>query len=203
MLFRFVFCTCIAIKLIFAARLDSPVPLMNTLHWLPIKQERMNFKICMYVFKCRPIHRNASNYSTDFISHWLDLFQDLSQDHQWLLLHMLDAVVLATNPISLHLDCGMPSLIQEAKSPTVFKKMLKSHLYPNYWLLLCLVFAFVYHWMEKRVKYFYCIVLFVLFVYLSLIFLSYYRCHFYRRGKTCSWSINSYLYRYKFNAFSF
>ena len=40
-----------AIKLIFSAnRFDSPVPLMNTLHWLPIR-ERINFKICMYVFK--------------------------------------------------------------------------------------------------------------------------------------------------------
>ena len=34
-----------AIKLIFSAnRLDSPAPLMNTLHWLPVR-ERINFKM--------------------------------------------------------------------------------------------------------------------------------------------------------------
>ena len=58
-----------AIKLIFSAnRFDSPAPLMNTLHWLPIR-ERINFKICMYVFKC--IHGNAPKYLSDFISHRL------------------------------------------------------------------------------------------------------------------------------------
>ena len=41
---------------------------MNTLHWLPIR-ERINFKICMYVFKC--IHGNAPMYLSDFISHRL------------------------------------------------------------------------------------------------------------------------------------
>ena len=33
---------------------------------------------------------------------------------------------------------ALPRNIREAKSLTVFKKMLKSHLYPNYWLVLCL-----------------------------------------------------------------
>jgi hypothetical protein len=46
-----------AAKLIFyAKRLDSPAPLMNKLHWLPIRQ-RIIFKICMYVYKC--LHGNA------------------------------------------------------------------------------------------------------------------------------------------------
>ncbi len=41
-----------AVKLIFSAgKRDSPSILMNNLHWLPIR-ERINFKICVYVFKC-------------------------------------------------------------------------------------------------------------------------------------------------------
>ena len=43
-------------------------PHLNTLHWLPIR-ERINFKICMHVFKC--IHGNAPKYLPDFISHRL------------------------------------------------------------------------------------------------------------------------------------
>ena len=36
-----------AVKLTFSAnRFDTPTPLMNTLHWLPIR-ERINFKICI------------------------------------------------------------------------------------------------------------------------------------------------------------
>ena len=41
-----------AAKLIFsAARRDSPSPLMHKLHWLPVR-ERINFKVCLYIFKC-------------------------------------------------------------------------------------------------------------------------------------------------------
>ena len=41
-----------AVKLIFnAGKLDSPAPLLNTLHWLPI-QERIKYKLCMYIYKC-------------------------------------------------------------------------------------------------------------------------------------------------------
>ena len=49
-----------AAKLIFSAsRFDSPVPLLNSLHWLPVSQ-RINFKLCVYVFKA--IHNQAPQY---------------------------------------------------------------------------------------------------------------------------------------------
>ena len=44
---------------------DSPSLLMNTLHWLPIR-ERIIFKICMYVFKC--LQGRAPEYLTDVLS---------------------------------------------------------------------------------------------------------------------------------------
>ena len=40
---------------------------------------------------------------------------------------------------------ALPRNIREGKSLTVFKKMLKSHLYPKYWLALCLYFALFFH----------------------------------------------------------
>ena len=56
-----------AIKLIFSAgRRDSPSPLLDNLHWLPVR-ERIHFKICMYVFKC--LHGSAPEYLNDFISY--------------------------------------------------------------------------------------------------------------------------------------
>ena len=56
-----------AIKLIFSAgRRASPSPLMNTLHWLPVR-ERIQFKICMYVYKC--LQGCAPEYLNAFLSH--------------------------------------------------------------------------------------------------------------------------------------
>ena len=101
-----------AIKLIFSAnRFDSPAPLMNTLHWLPIR-ERINFKTCMYVFKC--IHGNAPKYLSDFISHRLipvtGPITRSSNDSTLIFAHV-GRIVSVTNPsMSLHLICGMPSL---------------------------------------------------------------------------------------------
>ena len=125
-----------AIKLIFSAnRFDSPAPLMNTLHWLPIR-ERINFKICMYVFKC--IHGNAPKYLSDFISHRLrpvtGPITRSSNDSTLIVAHVGrncigDKSFYVTAP---RLWNALPRNIREAKSLTVFKKMLKSHLCPKY-----------------------------------------------------------------------
>ena len=124
-----------AIKLIFSAnRFDSPVPIMNTLHWLSIT-ERINFKICMYVFKC--IHGNAPKYLFDFISHRLRSVTGpiprSSNDSTLIVVAHVgrncigDKFFYVTAP---RLWNALPRW--EAKSLTVFKKMLKSHLYPKY-----------------------------------------------------------------------
>ena len=117
-----------AIKLIFSAnRFDSPTPLMNTLHWLPIR-ERINFKICMYVFKC--IHRNAPKYLSDFISHRLrPVTGPITRSSHVGRNCIGDKSLYVTAP---RLWNALPRNILKAKSLTVFKKMLKSHLYPKY-----------------------------------------------------------------------
>ena len=138
-----------AIKLIFSAnRFESPAPLMNTLHWLPIR-ERINLKICIYVFKC--IHGNAPKYLSDFISHRLrpvtGPIARSSNDSTLIVAHVGrncigDKSFYVTAP---RLWNALPRNIREAKSLTVFKKMLKSHLYPKYCLALCLYFALFFH----------------------------------------------------------
>ena len=138
-----------AIKLIFSAnRFDSPAPLMNTLYWLPIR-ERINFKMCMFVFKF--IHGNAPKYLSDFISHRLrpvtGPITRSSNDSTLIVAHVGrncidDKSLYVTAP---HLWNALLRNTREAKSLTVFKKMLKSHLNPKYWLALCLYFALFFH----------------------------------------------------------
>ena len=54
-----------AAKLIFSAsKFDSPAPLLDSLHWLPIRQ-RIFFKLCIYVYKA--INSQAPQYLSDII----------------------------------------------------------------------------------------------------------------------------------------
>ena len=131
-----------AIKLIFSAnRFDSPAPLMNTPHRLPIR-ERINFKICMYVFKC--IHGNAPK----FISHRLrpvtGPFTRSSNDSTLIVAHVGrncigDKSFYVTAP---DLWNALPRNIREAKSLTVFKKDVEVS--PLSKILTCFVFIFCF-----------------------------------------------------------
>ena len=56
-----------AVKLIFnTGKRDIPAPLLNTLHWLPIR-ERIKYKLCMYIYKC--LNGTALQYLADFITY--------------------------------------------------------------------------------------------------------------------------------------
>ena len=131
-----------AIKLIFSAnRFDSPAPLMNTLHWLPIR-ERINFKICMYVFKC--IHGNAPKYLSDFISHRLrPVTGPITRSSNdsccscWTKLYRRQ--ILLCHCTSLW--NALPRNIREAKSLTVQKDVEGS---PLSKILTCFVFIFCF-----------------------------------------------------------
>ena len=125
-----------AVKLIFSAsKRDSPSPLMNTLHWLPIR-ERIIFKICMYVFKC--LKGIAPEYLTDFLSHKLKPttgpLTRSSADTSLLIAHVGknrigDKSFYVSAP---SLWNSLPRNIREACTLSSFKKVLKSHLYPSY-----------------------------------------------------------------------
>ena len=125
-----------AVKLIFCAgKRDSPSPLMDTLHWLPIR-ERIKFKICMYVFKC--LQGNAPEYLTDFISHKPKLttgpITRSSTDNTLLMAHVGknrvgDKSFYVSAPLLWN---SLPRNIREACTLPSFKKVLKSHFYPSY-----------------------------------------------------------------------
>ncbi|XP_072018281.1 uncharacterized protein [Amphiura filiformis] len=125
-----------AAKLIFCAdRRDSPSPLLDTLHWLPIR-ERIKFKICMYVFKC--LQGNAPVYLTNFLTHKLKPatgpMTRSSSDTTLLTAHVGknrigDKSFYVSAPTLWN---SFPRTIREACTLPSFKKVLKSHFYPSY-----------------------------------------------------------------------
>ena len=125
-----------AVKLIFSAdRRASPSPLLDSLHWLPVR-ERIQFKLCMYVYKC--LHGCAPNYLSAFISYKshpeTGPVTRSADDTSLLTVHVGRT---RTGDRSFSVSAPMlwnclPKEIREACSLPVFKKLLKSHLYPVY-----------------------------------------------------------------------
>lgn len=122
-----------AAKFIFSAsRLDSPKPLLNKLHWLPI-HKRIHFKICLYVFKC--LNGTAPVYLTTLLqrkTHPLTGPVTRSAADESLLLVPFtkrragDRSFSAAGP---YLWNALPSHIRNSTSLAIFKKKLKSHLF--------------------------------------------------------------------------
>ena len=135
-----------AIKLISFARFDSPAPLINTLNWLPIR-EQIHFKICMYVFKC--IHGHAPKYLTDFISHRLrpvtgPITRSSNDSHtycctRWTKLYRDKSFYVTAPPL------WMPSVETSGRQNHCVQKDAEvSHLIQNT-DLLCVFIVFVFH----------------------------------------------------------
>ncbi len=125
-----------AAKLIFSAdRRSSPSPLLDNLHWLPVR-ERIQFKLCMYVYKC--LHDCAPDYLSAFISYksrpQTGPVTRSAKDTSILNVHIGRT---RTGDKSFSVSAPMlwnrlPKNIREACSLPVFKKLLKSYLYPAY-----------------------------------------------------------------------
>ena len=122
-----------AAKLIFyAARLDSPTPLMHNLHWLPVR-DRIKFKLCLYIFKC--LHESAPSYLTELLSYRTRSSGPItrsSMDTSLLNTHISknrsgDKSFYSAGPALW--NC-LPRTIREATSVATFKKSLKAHYYP-------------------------------------------------------------------------
>ena len=118
---------------------------MNTLHWLPI-WERIIFKICMYVFKC--LQGSAPEYLTDFLSRKLKPASGpltrSSADTSLLIAH---AGKICIGDKSFYVFApslwnSLPRNIREACALSSFKKVLKSHLYPSYWLCFAVILLY-------------------------------------------------------------
>ena len=122
-----------AVKLIFnAGKRDSPAPLLNTLHWLPIR-ERIKYKLCMYIYKC--LNGTAPQYLVDFITYKPKgtRFTRSSMDttlltSQYARTSIGDKSFCISGP---SLWNSLPKNIREAHTLSGFKKGLKSYLYPS------------------------------------------------------------------------
>jgi hypothetical protein len=122
-------------KLIFsAARLDSPAPLLHSLHWLPIR-ERITFKLCLYVYKA------LNGHAPHYLINSLKLKGKPSQgpitrsssDTSLLVIPPTricvgDQAFAAAGPSVWN---TLPRHIRDAPTIDSFKQGLKTHLYPS------------------------------------------------------------------------
>ena len=107
---------------------DHISPIMRQLHWLPIKA-RIIFKIGLLVYKC--FHGLAPAYLIDLIK-TVDHPKNLRSKVQGHLIVPKARIGLGDRAFSV---CGpriwnkLPSMLQTAPSPDIFKQRLKTHLF--------------------------------------------------------------------------
>ena len=125
-----------AAKLIFCAnKYDHVTPFLKELHWLPIN-ERIQFKIILFVFKC------INNIGPSYLASMLSLYSPTrtglrsSTDSTRLQEHRIHHGTLqsAANR-SFYFSAPklwntLPPALRSVASVNVFKKQLKSHMFP-------------------------------------------------------------------------
>ena len=126
-----------AVKLIFcASKKDHASPLFHQLHWLPVN-ERINFKILLYVYKC--LNGLGPAYLTSCLSVYTPVRAGLrsASDVTRLVVHKIHNRTLksAANKSFYYLVPrlwnALPQSIRCASTLQVFKKALKNHLFPK------------------------------------------------------------------------
>ncbi len=123
-----------AARIIFQVpRLVSATPLLNTLHWLPVK-DRIIFKALLYVFKVT--NRVAPAYLNQFISIHIAPREGLRSAHDTLRLDVpamrlkiADGTFSSFGPRHWN---NLPLAIRNSASINIFKKQLKTHMFVNY-----------------------------------------------------------------------
>jgi hypothetical protein len=126
-----------AARLVFSCGRDQPsVGLLDTLHWLPVK-ERIKFKLFLYIFKC--IHAEAPTYLVQHIRlqtsndphgfrHRLRSSSDLTR-------LCVSRSFRKAGDVSFSIGAPkiwneLPTDVREVKSVSEFKTKLKTFLYP-------------------------------------------------------------------------
>ena len=125
-----------AAKLIFCAKKqDHATPFLKDLHWLPIK-DRIHFKILLFVFKC------LNNIGPSYLASMLSLYTSArtglrsSKDSTRLQEHkMYPRTLISAADRSFYFTAPklwniLPPALRSSGSVTVFKKQLKSYLFP-------------------------------------------------------------------------
>ena len=126
-----------AAKLIFCkSRRDHASPLLHQLHWLPVNQ-RIYFKILLYVYKC--LNGLGPAYLTSCLSLYSPAREGLrsASDFTRLVVHHIhNRTVKSAINRTFYLAApglwnALPQSIRCARTVSIFKKGLKSHLFPN------------------------------------------------------------------------
>jgi hypothetical protein len=124
-----------AVKLIFCkSRRDHASPLLNQLHWLPVNG-RIKFKILLYVYKC--LNGFAPEYLTSCLTLYSPTREGLrsASDVTRLVVHKIHNRTLKSAAdktfyyLAPKLWNALPSFIRCARTTSIFKKGLKSHLF--------------------------------------------------------------------------
>jgi hypothetical protein len=115
-----------------ASRLDSSLPFLKKLHWLPVRQ-RIDFKLNMYTYKT--VNDNAPEYLVDCISKYKPGRSDLRSNSDTTKLVVpkslrktSDACFSVAGP---RLWNDLPLHVKMSPSLPTFKKHLKTYLFPN------------------------------------------------------------------------
>jgi hypothetical protein len=125
-----------AAKLIHRAlKNDHATPYLKELHWLPVR-ERITFKILVYVYKC--INGIAPGYLSSCLSPYRPGRSSLRSALDTTRLTEPSTIKYLTSASSRtfshyapHIWNALPITAREAQSISIFKKLLKHHLYPQ------------------------------------------------------------------------
>ena len=113
-------------------RRTSAPPLLRDLHWLPV-QERIHFKILLHVYNC--VNKVAPSYLQDLLCFYQPGREGLrsSTDSTRLFIPLTRRVIgeSAFSVIGPTLWNALPSHIRQAPSVKLFKKVLKTRLFPK------------------------------------------------------------------------
>ena len=135
-----------AARLVVAGGLDVPsIDLLREFHWLPLRQ-RIAFKLMLYVYKA------MNNLAPSYLSAITQLQNIGSAEHRPRLCSSTDrtrlvvqrsykkAVDMTFTSTTARLWNELPFSFREAPSLSVFKRKLKTHLFPRFTVLLFLFF---------------------------------------------------------------
>ena len=121
-----------AARLIFQVdRRHSSAPLLKSLHWLPV-QQRIVFKLALYVYKC--LNSQAPTYLSNCLTVYVPR-RNLRSCNDYLRLYYPRTRILAgdrTFTVTASKKWNaLPKTVRKSASVTVFKKSLKTSLFPK------------------------------------------------------------------------
>ena len=120
-----------AARLVFEVdRKQSPKPLLKSLHWLPIRQ-RISFKLLLFVYKC--LHNQGPIYLTNCLSVYVPNRQLRSSNDYLRLVYPITRVLADDRTFTVAASKEWNKLsvyIRQSSSTNIFKKALKTYLFP-------------------------------------------------------------------------